>query len=202
MVYKPLDEKIYLQYLKLAGWSLKKGKIDHKLYDDKGKFVCTIKRAHGKNTKEEIVAMSVQKTAREFKERNLAATKKEIKEHLKIALEEVGVIDPWFDQKYKTWVFSNDAYPVECSGDTKEEVISNYPKYLYDFIEERLNDNLSKITEKKTQGRGGKRERAGRPIGTKKEPTKRVSLPVDIADWITSPGTISHLRALGIARQC
>ncbi len=71
MVYKPLDEKTYLHYLKLAGWSLKKGKIDHKLYDEKDHFVCTIKRSHGKKSKEEIVAMSIQKTARAFRERGL-----------------------------------------------------------------------------------------------------------------------------------
>lgn len=71
MVFKPLDEKIYLKYLKIAGWSLRKGSIDHKLYDDKNQFVCAIKISHGKNTKEEVVAMSVQKTAREFKERGL-----------------------------------------------------------------------------------------------------------------------------------
>lgn len=124
------------------------------------------------------------------------ATKKEIKDHLKIALNEVGNIEPWFDKDYKTWVFSDPAYPVEYSGDTREEVIANYPHYLYDFIEERLNGNLSPLTEKKTRGRGGKREGAGRPVGSKKEPTKRVSLPADIADWITQPGMISHVRAL------
>lgn len=32
MVYKPLDEKTYQRYLKMVGWSLKKGSIDHKLY--------------------------------------------------------------------------------------------------------------------------------------------------------------------------
>lgn len=127
------------------------------------------------------------------------AAKKEINEHLKIALEEVGQIEPWYDKTYKTWVFSHPAYPVEYSGDTREEVMKNYRHYLYDFIEERLNENLSAMTEKKTTGRGGKREGAGRPIGTTKESTKRVSLPVDIADWITSPGTIAHLRALGIS---
>jgi hypothetical protein len=72
VVFKPLDEKIYLRYLRLVGWSLKKGSIDYKLYDDKDQFVCAIKISHGKNTKEEVVAMSVQKTAREFKERGLA----------------------------------------------------------------------------------------------------------------------------------
>jgi hypothetical protein len=38
----------------------------------------------------------------------------------------------------------------------RQEVIENYPLYLQDFIEERLNDNLSDITERKTSGRGGK----------------------------------------------
>lgn len=71
MVYKPLDEKTYLRYLKMAGWSLHKGSIDYKLYDDKSNFVCAIKISHGKKTKTEVVAMSVQKTAREFKERGL-----------------------------------------------------------------------------------------------------------------------------------
>lgn len=128
------------------------------------------------------------------------ATKKEIKEHLKLALEEVGCIEPWFDKDYNNWVFSHPAYPVEYSGDTKEEVIKNYPFYLQDFIEERLNNNLSDNTERKTTGRGGKRNGAGRPEGTKKEPKKRVSLPLDIADWIVMPDTISHLRALGIPK--
>jgi len=66
-----MDEKTFSNYLRIVGWSLKKAKIDHKLYDEKETFVCTIKIAHGKNTKSEIVAMSVQKTAREFKERGL-----------------------------------------------------------------------------------------------------------------------------------
>jgi hypothetical protein len=126
------------------------------------------------------------------------ATKKEIKEHLKTALEEIGQIEPWFDSDYNTWVFSHTLYPVEYSGDTKEEVIENYPLYLKDFIEERLKDNLSPITERKTKGRGGKRIGSGRPLGSTKEPKKRVSLPSDIADWIVMPDTISHLRALGI----
>ena len=111
------------------------------------------------------------------------ATKKEIKEHLKIALDEIGNIEPWFDKNYKTWVFIHHAYPVEYSGDTKEEVMSNYPHYLYDFIEERLDDNLSPIVEKKTSGRGGKREGAGRPLGTKKEPKERITLPEDLVFW-------------------
>lgn len=72
MGYKPLDEKIYLQYLKLAGWTLKKGSIDYKLHDEKGNFVCAIKISHGKKTKQEVVARSVNKTEKEFKLRGLS----------------------------------------------------------------------------------------------------------------------------------
>ena len=70
-MFKPLDEKIYQKYLRMVGWSLIKGSIDYKLYDDQSNFVCSIKISHGKNTKEEVVAMSVQKTVREFKVRGL-----------------------------------------------------------------------------------------------------------------------------------
>ena len=124
------------------------------------------------------------------------ATKKEIKEHLNIALQEIGEIEPWYNRRDKLWVFSHPNYPVEYFGDTKEEVIDNFPHYLYDFIEERLKNNLSPITEKKTKGRGGKREGAGRPIGTTKEPTMRITLPAKIAEWLMYPGTIDHLRCL------
>lgn len=127
------------------------------------------------------------------------ATTKEIKEHLEIALKEIGKIEPWFDEEVNEWIFIHSNYPVEYGGSSKEEVVKNYPKYLREFIKQRLNDNLSPITEKKTKGHGGRRFGAGRPVGTTKEETKRVSLPVDIADWITSPGMISHLRAIGIS---
>lgn len=111
------------------------------------------------------------------------ATKKEIKEHLHIALKEVGKITPWFDEEVNAWVFSHPNYPVEYGGDSPNEVVKNYPKYLETFIEERLNDNLSPITEKETKGRGGKREGAGRPKGSVKEPKQRLYLPIDIVEW-------------------
>lgn len=126
------------------------------------------------------------------------ATAKEIKKHLDIALKEIGKIQPWFDSNVNEWIYSHPNYPVEYGGESIDEVIKNYPKYLREFIKQRLNDNLNSLTEKKTLGHGGKRERSGRPLGTKKEPTKRVSLPIDIADWITMPDTIQHLHALGI----
>jgi len=112
------------------------------------------------------------------------ASAKEIEKHLEIALKEIGAIKPWYDRAFKSWIFSHSSYPdVEYAGDSKDAVIENYPIYLRDFIEERLNDNLAPHIEKAVKGRGGKREGAGRPKGTKKEVKRRVYMPKDVADW-------------------
>lgn len=50
---------------------MEKGGIDWKLYDENGTFLCTIIIAHGKKSKEEIVAYSVQQTERICKKRGL-----------------------------------------------------------------------------------------------------------------------------------
>ncbi len=65
-------KKTYRKYLKIAGWHLVKGSIDYKLIDDKGTFICAIKIVHGKKTKQEVIAYSVQKTEQEFKKRGLS----------------------------------------------------------------------------------------------------------------------------------
>ncbi len=112
------------------------------------------------------------------------ASAKKIKEHLDVALKEIGKIKPWFDKDFNSWIFSHSSYPdVEYAGDSEDEVVQNYPLYLRDFIEERLKDNLAPHIEKATKGCGGKREGAGRPKGTKKEAKERVYLPMDIAEW-------------------
>ncbi len=122
------------------------------------------------------------------------ASKKEIEKHLKIALDEIGEIKPWFDKEVNAWVFSHRSYPVEYGGDSPEDVLKGYPLYLREFIKQRLNHNLSPVTEKQTRGRGGKRDGAGRPRGTKKEPKKRISLPKDIVRWFEQPDAISQFR--------
>lgn len=71
MVFKPLDKKIFFQYIKLVNWKIEKGGIDWNLYDENSVFLCSIKIAHGKNTKEEVVAYSVNKTEKIFKEKGL-----------------------------------------------------------------------------------------------------------------------------------
>jgi hypothetical protein len=125
------------------------------------------------------------------------ATKKEVDEHLAIALNEIGQIKPWFEKDVNAWVFCHSKYPeVEYGGESKKDVIENYPKYLREFIKHRLNANLAPRVEKATKGRGGRREGAGRPKGTRKEAKKRVYLPKDVAEWIGERGSISQVRSL------
>ena len=119
---------------------------------------------------------------------------KEIEEHLKIALNEIGEIVPWFDKNFQTWVFFHKLYPVEYSGDTKEEVIKNYPLYLKEFIKHRLNKNLAPMMEEKTKGYGGIRVGAGRPISSDKK--VRIYVPSDIANFLKEPGVLTNLRGL------
>ena len=65
-----MEEREYRRHIKIVGWGLEKGKIDYNLYDETGKFVCSIKISHGKNTKGgEVIAHCVKKTEQEFKKK-------------------------------------------------------------------------------------------------------------------------------------
>lgn len=130
------------------------------------------------------------------------ATRKEIKEHLEIALKEIGPIKPWFDEEVNEWIFKHRNYPVEYGGNSVQEVIRNYPKYLAEFIKHRLNNNLNPLIEKKTKGHGGKRFGAGRPKGTIKEARIRISLPEDIVNWLkANPSAIEDVRKTMLSRK-
>lgn len=122
------------------------------------------------------------------------ATKSEIKNEVKVALSEIGTVTPWFDKDFNVWIYSNPLYPVECEGQSANEVLKKYPKYLEVFIEHRMIGKIDAINENKTKGRGGARSNAGRPIGSKKEPTTQIRVPCDIAVWLKQPGIISNLR--------
>ncbi len=126
------------------------------------------------------------------------ASAKEIKKHLEIALAEIGEIKPIFVKKYNTWKFRHKNYPdVEYIGTSQKEVVKNYPLYFREFIKHRLDGRIWESVEKRTKGHGGKREGAGRPKGTKKDPTKRITLPKDIAEWIEhTPSSIPQVRQL------
>ena len=63
--------KQYERFIKIANWKLEKGKIDWNLYNANGDFICSIIIAHGKNTKSEVTALSVNKTKKAFLERGL-----------------------------------------------------------------------------------------------------------------------------------
>ncbi len=124
------------------------------------------------------------------------ATKSEIKKEVKIALSEIGTIAPWFDKDFNAWIYSNPLYPIECEGSSAEEVIKKYPKYLEVFIEHRMREKLDVLNEKKTKGKGGARPRAGRPVGSVKESTRQIRVPLDIAAWLNHPGTIDNIRQM------
>jgi len=124
---------------------------------------------------------------------------KEINRHLALALKEIGDIKPWFSKEFKAWIFSHDFYPVEYAGDTKEEVIQNYPLYVKEFIRHRLQGRLSPLMEKKTKGHGGRPEALDHHKCIKEEKV-RVYLPKDIADLLKEPGALMYLR--GLIRVC
>lgn len=107
-----------------------------------------------------------------------------VDQHLKIAMEEIGPIRPWFDTDCQEWIFEHPYYPESYGGDTPEEVIERYPLYIRTLIEHRLIGKIDPVVDAEMKGRGGRRDGAGRPKGTTKEPTKVIRLPVDIAMWL------------------
>jgi hypothetical protein len=92
------------------------------------------------------------------------------------------------------YTFSHKAYPIGASGDTEQECTQRYIAWLGNFIHERLNNNLSLQTEAQTSGRGGKRAGAGRPKGSKKEPTKVIRLPDYVVEWLNEDKNLVHLK--------
>ncbi|MDP1834897.1 MAG: hypothetical protein Q8K75_03115 [Chlamydiales bacterium] len=85
------------------------------------------------------------------------AANKELAAHLALALQEVGEIKPWYDRKFKAWIYSYRLYPnVEYAGQSNREVIERYPLYLKEFIHHRLNESLSDVSERGTLGTAGR----------------------------------------------
>lgn len=76
-------------------------------------------------------------------------------------------------------------------------IFENYPEYLREIVKHRPDGRLSPINEKETKGKGGYREGAGRPKGSKSAaPTKQIRVPADIAEWLKYPNTIVYIRNL------
>ena len=109
----------------------------------------------------------------------------DVLDELKIALDEVGSIQPVWQEEVSAWVFTHPLYPtVEVPGDTEEDCRNRYPWWLAQFIKERLKDNISEADERITSGRGGKRSGSGRPRGRRKPETEAIRVPIDIAQWL------------------
>lgn len=68
MPYKPMTKREFEKCIHAVGWTLEKGSIDWKLYDEEHKFVCTIKITHPGG---EVIAMHVNRVKKEFDSRGL-----------------------------------------------------------------------------------------------------------------------------------
>lgn len=70
MVFKPMQPSDFKRYLNNVGWYLEKGGIDWSVFDDKGKFVCSIRISHG-TTKSEVPAFDIHKVKKHFIKRGM-----------------------------------------------------------------------------------------------------------------------------------
>ncbi|HEY9685424.1 MAG TPA: hypothetical protein V6C52_00465 [Coleofasciculaceae cyanobacterium] len=69
MPFKPMKLKDYLRWIHKYGWSIEKGSIDHKLYNQYGQYVTQIKIKHPPGN--EVHPDSVKKTQQELKRAGL-----------------------------------------------------------------------------------------------------------------------------------
>lgn len=75
---------------------------------------------------------------------------------LQKALNEIGNIQPWYDENVKSWVYSNVLYPtVEAGEDTAEETVNIYKLYLKEFLQHRICGNIPMKHEYDTAGNAG-----------------------------------------------
>jgi len=124
-------------------------------------------------------------------------SQKELEKHLKLALSEIGPIEPWWSDEDGMYVFEHDSYPRVMHADPDiEETKAGYLRAITGFIEDRLNGMISESAERVTKGRGGHRPGSGRPKGTKKPKTKRVTLPLEVADWLEEDDHLSQVKQL------
>jgi hypothetical protein len=123
---------------------------------------------------------------------------KQLERHYQIARKEIGEIKPWWSDEDEMYVFEHEAYPVVCYANPEPEVvIKRYKQVLKDFIKDRLAGNVAESVERITPGRGGSRLGASRAKGSTKNKTKRITLPNDVATWLTEdPSRIEKVRAL------
>lgn len=72
------------------------------------------------------------------------------------ALIDVGEIKPWqSEEDPNVWLFSHELYDVEAEGDSIEDCIDTYKRWIRVFIEERLIGNLAPDVEASSKGLAG-----------------------------------------------
>ncbi|RJQ48794.1 MAG: hypothetical protein C4530_24170 [Desulfobacteraceae bacterium] len=110
---------------------------------------------------------------------------KRIDKEFRIALNEIGPIEPIWSEADQMFYFEHDNYPAVIYGaKTTEETVKGYKRVLREWIEDRLAGNVAPGVERITSGRGGYRPGAGRP---KKEPTEAVRVQkniLDVVNWL------------------
>lgn len=201
MPFKPMKRRAYERWIKTYGWSLEKGSIDWNLIDEFGNWACAVKVTHPGNEVPPQACCPNRKAIERTREtlmRSFPKLKdtfsKAVLEELRIALAEVGTIEPWEGAECAAWVFHHPLYPtVEYSGDSKDEVMTGYPFYLAEFIKHRLANRIHPQDNQATSGRGGRRPGAGRP---KKGLMKRKYLPADVAAWLDDEENLEKVRKL------
>jgi len=99
------------------------------------------------------------------------------------ALALVGPIVPVFNADFQVWEFESPHFPyLNIHGESADEIITKYPQYLAIHLDDLQHGRVANFIMQATPGTwGGKREGAGRPIGTKKTPKTRISLPCALA---------------------
>ena len=118
-----------------------------------------------------------------------------IQQHVELALAEIGEITPVYNPEVEAWLFQHPAYDLEAEGETSDDCMATYKRWLHTFIKERLKNNLAPNVEAKSSGRGGKRDGAGRPIGTKKTDKMRIYVPQELAFWLKDEKNIQWLQS-------
>ena len=79
-----------------------------------------------------------------------------IQRHLKIALTEIGAIEPWWSEEDKMFVFEHVAYPWVIHADpVRQEAQAGYLRALTGFMAERLNGTVADSQNRSTPGRAG-----------------------------------------------
>ncbi|MBK8190933.1 MAG: hypothetical protein IPK79_10845 [Vampirovibrionales bacterium] len=118
----------------------------------------------------------------------------ELDRHFDMARAEVDGVQPQWSPEDQMYLVEHPAYPMVMHADPDpEKALTGYFRALRQFVKYRLAGEIADTTEQATSGRGGAREGAGRP---RKNETKTVRLPVDMADWLRDQKHQDQVRRL------